>query len=341
MDSPHDMSSSRASRVVQPIISAFLTGATKNYWAGLFGVKSIGKSSFPPVFVTCDKVSGKVALSIPNQVIDHNIVVMVLTLVGKFSGPRPNIDSMRIFVSQRWKIKGQVEVSALPRVFFSFAFSCAEDIPTILCGGPWIMGKSSLTLKKWSPNMDLSDSFFETIPISVKLPGLPLEYWHEDTFKGITGVFGELLSIDPMMVARKTMVYARICVGVSRSKDIPLSVELVSKLGMLVQTIEFESLPFVCFLCKKDEEEITKENVVAVNKEEQNVVILDTLQSSKVDSATDLEGIEFDGEMNYTKVVSKKKKSQQNPGVTTRNRGKVDCGPPRSAGKKSNRWKRE
>ncbi|XP_059067606.1 uncharacterized protein LOC131858391 [Cryptomeria japonica] len=172
---------------------------------------------------------------------------MTLTLVGKFSKPRPNIDSVRIFV----KIKGQVEVSALPRGFFSFVFSCVEDITTIICGGPWIMGRSSLILKKWSPNMDMYDAFFATILVWVKLPRLPLEYWHEDIFKGIVGVFGELLSIDPMMADRKRMVYARICVGVSRSKDLPSSVELVSKLGTLVQTIEFESLPFVCFLCRK------------------------------------------------------------------------------------------
>lgn len=46
--------------------------------------------------------------------------------------------------------------------------------------------------------------------------------------------------------------------------------------------------------------------------------------------------------MSYTKVVLKKKKSQQNPRVTTHNRGKEDYGgPPRSAGRKSKRWNRE
>lgn len=65
--------------------------------------------------------------------IDHIIVVMVLTLVGNFSRSRPIIDSVRFFFSQRWKIKGKVEVSALPQGFFSFAFSCVEHIPTILC----------------------------------------------------------------------------------------------------------------------------------------------------------------------------------------------------------------
>ncbi|XP_057870798.2 uncharacterized protein LOC131077337 [Cryptomeria japonica] len=222
-----------------------------NHWDALFGVKLTRKSSFPVVSVTCDKVSDKIALSIPNQVIDHNIDVMALILIGKFSGPTPNIDSVRIFDSWRWKIKGQVEVLDVPRGFFSFVFSCVEDILTIVCGGPWIIGRSSLTLRKWSPNMDMFDAFFETILVWVKLLGLPLKYWHEDIFKGIVGVFGELLSIDPMMTTRKRMVYARICVGVCRSKDLPSSVELVSKLGTIVKTIEIELLPYVFFLCKK------------------------------------------------------------------------------------------
>lgn len=95
VDVPCDMFSSWVSRVIQPITGdierAFLASAMNNHWAMLFGVKPTGKSSFPPISVTCDKVRDKVALSILDQVIDHNIAIMVLTLVGNFSRPRPNI----------------------------------------------------------------------------------------------------------------------------------------------------------------------------------------------------------------------------------------------------------
>lgn len=46
--------------------------------------------------------------------------------------------------------------------------------------------------------------------------------------------------------------------------------------------------------------------------------------------------------MTYTKVDKKKKKMKKyGVGVSTRNRVKADCGPPQSAGNKSNRWQRE
>lgn len=69
----------------------------------------------------------------------------------------------------------------------------------VLCGGPWSFGKSSLTIKKWEPNMDLSNAFFLTALIWVRIPGLPLEFWHEDIFNGIASSFGELIAVDNAM----------------------------------------------------------------------------------------------------------------------------------------------
>ena len=85
----------------------------------------------------------------------------------------------------------------------------------VLCGGPWMFGKSSLTIKKWEPNMDLSDAFFLTTPKWVRLLGLPLEYWHEDVFKGIVGSFGELIAVDQATTSKSKMNSARLFVKVA------------------------------------------------------------------------------------------------------------------------------
>ncbi|XP_057863716.1 uncharacterized protein LOC131071779 [Cryptomeria japonica] len=115
---------------------------------------------------------------------------------GNFMGQRPNIETIREFVKNKWCFKGQVEVVALPKGFFSFYFSCEEDIVVVHYGGPWVVGKSSLALKKWTPNGTNFGSFFEVIPVWFRLPGLPMEFWNEDVFKGITSSFVELLSLD-------------------------------------------------------------------------------------------------------------------------------------------------
>lgn len=80
---------------------------------------------------------------------------------------------------------------------------------------------------------------------------MPLEYWHEDVFDGIANSFGELLSIDPITVAKKRLTYARICVGVVEGQDMPQVIEFQSHLGRRVHQIDYENVPFACFHCKK------------------------------------------------------------------------------------------
>lgn len=223
---------------------------SKRKWVSLFGTKLDSKSIFPPASNILSPSSGKFSILIPNPVIDHNISLMASWLMGKFMGPRPNIEVVMDFVRKKWRVKGQVEVAALPKGFFSFSFSCKEDKLVVMCGGPWVIGKSSLAIKKWSPKMDFLDASFEVVHVWVHLPGLSLDFWNEYVFRGIASSFGELLSIDAMTSSRKRLVFSRIYLGITQSIDLPSSIEIVSKLGKWVQTVQFENLPFVCFTCK-------------------------------------------------------------------------------------------
>lgn len=121
----------------------------------------------------------------------------------------------------------------------------------VLCGGPWSFGKCSLTIKKWEPNMVLNDSFFLTTPIWARLPGLPLEFWHEDIFKGIASSFGELVALDNATATKSKLHTARLYVKVADLNHLPDKVELISKLGRTLQEISFEDLPNACYACKK------------------------------------------------------------------------------------------
>ena len=99
--------------------------------------------------------------------------------------------------------------------------------------------------------MDLNNDFQSQAPIWIRLSELPLEYWHEDVFDGIARTFRELLSIDPVTVAKKRLTYARICIGVNEGQDMPQFLELQSRLGNRSQKIVYESVPFACFHYKK------------------------------------------------------------------------------------------
>lgn len=153
--------------------------------------------------ILSDPGSGKFSISVPDEIINHNIAKMENFMVGMFLGPRPNIEVVREFVKNKWKTSGLVSMATLPKGFFAFQFTCKEDSKAVRSGGPWVIGKSSLALKKWSSRVDLSDSIFEMVPVWARLLGLPLEYWNTDIYSGIANSFGELLSIDTMTAAKK------------------------------------------------------------------------------------------------------------------------------------------
>ena len=220
-------------------------------WSSLFGKKPTGKSSFPPVTSKACWEKGEFQIFIPDPLVDYSVSSMDFTLVGKFLGARPVLDSLRMMVKRKWALRGEVDIAALQNGFFLFNFNCKEDLSFVLCGGPWSFGKSSLTIKKWEPNMVLNDSFFLTTPIWARLPGLPLEYWHEDIFKGIASSFGELVALDNATATRSKLQTARLLVKVADLNHLPDKVELISKLGKISQEILFDDLPNACYACKR------------------------------------------------------------------------------------------
>ena len=75
-------------------------------WASLFGVKPSGKSSFPPVKVVSRLEKGSCTISILDEIVDHSIASMASMLVGKFIGPKPNIDVVRSYTMKKCSLKG-------------------------------------------------------------------------------------------------------------------------------------------------------------------------------------------------------------------------------------------
>lgn len=85
----------------------------------------------------------------------------------------------------------------------------------------------------------------------VWLPCLPMEFRGEEIFVGIDACSGELLSVDPMTSAKRLSVYARICVTAKQSSNFPKEIDLFFKLSRWVQKVEYESISFVFFHCKR------------------------------------------------------------------------------------------
>ena len=107
------------------------------------------------------------------------------TLVGRFLGARPNTKIFRTFVTKKWALKGQVDINEMATRFLSFSFSFEEDKHEILCNDPLVVGKHTLVLQKWAPNLySLYESRIQDL-VWIRLIGLLLDFWVEEVFQGI------------------------------------------------------------------------------------------------------------------------------------------------------------
>lgn len=93
--------------VVKGDLENIKEGQVSKPQSSLFARKASGKltrkSSFPFVKDISDNKMGKLAIEIPDLVIDHSISLIAFSLVGKFVGPRSNIEDVRSFIKRKWR----------------------------------------------------------------------------------------------------------------------------------------------------------------------------------------------------------------------------------------------
>lgn len=83
------------------------------------------------------------------------------------------------------------------------------------------MANRPLVLKKWHPNFDLLKEDLRSVPLWVKLHGVPLEYWTPVGLSHIASAVGKPLHTDKLTASKKRISFARICVEVEASKELP------------------------------------------------------------------------------------------------------------------------
>ena len=111
--------------------------------------------------------------------------------------------------------------------------------------GYWSLHPSTLEV------VNLNDSFIVQALVWVRLHELPLDFWNEDIFVGLARTFGELLSTNPNIASKCHLNYPCLCIGVREGIDMPETMAFHSKLGVHIQKMIYETVPFAFFLYLK------------------------------------------------------------------------------------------
>ncbi|GJY72380.1 putative reverse transcriptase domain-containing protein [Tanacetum coccineum] len=116
---------------------------------------------------------------------------------GFFLGKRVAYTVVANYVRNTWGKYGLVRsmFNSSTRLF-SFQFSSMDGLDAMLENGPWFIQNHPLILKKWHPDANLLKEDVSTLPVWVKLHGVPVTAFSEDGLSVIAIKLGTHLMFD-------------------------------------------------------------------------------------------------------------------------------------------------
>ncbi|XP_057861882.2 uncharacterized protein LOC131070389 [Cryptomeria japonica] len=246
-------------------------------------------NSLPLDVVASSQTKDGMEIKLPDNLMDIIATSLHLTIVSRFFSFQHSIDMVKHWAKSHWKLKGSLEVSAMPGGLFLFKFITEEDLIYVLSGS-WAYGKHFLTMAKWKPGFDPSTELNHMAPVWVRLPGLPLEFWDEQIFRWIGNSFGCFVAADSVTLNKSKLVYAHFCVNVTINKTLPNFISLKSKWGKWSQDIVYENATLYCQKCNTQGHSYTdcKSLVVAEPKIKNKAIWAEPINPGDPSSSTPL-----------------------------------------------------
>lgn len=145
----------------------------------------------------------------------------------------------------KWNLKGQIALTDVGHAYYVVRFSSLEDYEFVLTQGPWLIGDSYLTIRKWIPNFIADEEPIKFLTAWVRIPHLSVEYFDKQILHKIGEKIGKVIKIDRNTESMDRGQYVRFCIEVDISKP------LLSKfrLNGRIWKIQYEGLKMVCFKC--------------------------------------------------------------------------------------------
>lgn len=196
--------------------------------------KGKGREESPPF----RKALVKVPATNVSDLIEQN----KLTLIGRVTNP--SIQKTRALVDfflQQWHVVGRITGRDLGPSLFQFCFESEQDLQTILAKVPFHFKNWMFILRRWEPVV--SETFPAVIPFWVRVHGIPLHYWKDETIDAIGAILGP--------IEDREVDKARFKVQVNGLKPLIMKLDLqLSSREVVEVEVEYERIGKHCFFCK-------------------------------------------------------------------------------------------
>ncbi|CAI9108428.1 OLC1v1008012C1 [Oldenlandia corymbosa var. corymbosa] len=95
-----------------------------------------------------------------------------------------------------WRPKGEIHPSNVINGIHMFWLSNEEDYNHVLLNGPWSIKDHYINVLPWTSDFDPTGKNISAVPTWIRIPGLPLKYFHEAILRDIARPLGRFIK-DP------------------------------------------------------------------------------------------------------------------------------------------------
>jgi hypothetical protein len=146
-----------------------------------------------------------------------------------------------------WRTNNGFSCVDLGLGFFLVKFENRDDFEDVLRNGPWFIGEHFLSIRPWVPDFRASDASVSSVAVWVRLPELPVEYYHKDSLMHIGSGIGPVLRVDFNTASGTRGRFARLCIQLDLDKPLIRTV----RVGKLKLAVVYEGIGLLCFKCGK------------------------------------------------------------------------------------------
>jgi hypothetical protein len=137
-------------------------------------------------------------------------------LVGRLSYPHLADSSVQGWITQFWAplLGYEPEMLCLTKGWFGFICKTPEDAELLL-NSFWVIGRSTLMLKRWRVAFDPRTEYFHYRHLWVLLSGLlPLHLWNEGAMRAIGDALGRYITLDSSTLENTVRKVGRVLVEI-------------------------------------------------------------------------------------------------------------------------------
>lgn len=171
-------------------------------------------------YITPQYIDGEIVVQLEKKEVERETEKWKCALIVYAIGDCPGYNAMTRFVAQNWNI-AEPCIYMHEQGYFVVKFQSMEDTQEILLAVLYSINYRPLILKQWSAEFGFSKEFPTDIPLSVKLPHLPLNCLGPNTLSRISSTIGTPMFADECTTKQTRVSFARMLLEVNVTKPLP------------------------------------------------------------------------------------------------------------------------